>query len=99
MKEPNQCENMTDIRNEIDRIDRKVISLIAERAQYVSSASKFKKDKTSVKAPERVKALLEKRAEWAKEKNINPEIIIKIYTELVHFFINEEMNKWKNENI
>ncbi|MFC1925426.1 chorismate mutase [Chloroflexota bacterium] len=95
MKNPHECRNMEDIREAIDEIDRDIISLISERAEYVYAAAKFKTDKTSVKADDRVKALLQKRAEWAEEKNLNPDIIVKIYAELVNFFINEEMIKWE----
>ena len=98
MKKPNECKNIHDIRNEIDGIDKEIISLIAQRAKYVSAAAKFKKDQQSVKAPDRVKEMLEKRAMWAEKKNLDPEIIKKIYTLLVQFFIKEEMNQLKNNN-
>ena len=98
MKKPNECKNIHDIRNEIDGIDKEIISLIAQRAKYVSAAAKFNKDQQSVKAPDRVKEMLEKRAMWAEKKNLDPEIIKKIYTLLVQFFIKEEMNQLKNNN-
>jgi len=94
LKKPNECQNMNDIREKIDRIDRNVISLISERAQYVNAASTFKKDKKAVKAPDRVKAILQKLAEWAKEKNNNCENIYRIG----YFVISEEMSRWKKEN-
>lgn len=72
MKKPDECQNMEEIREAIDKIDRNIISLITERAEYVYAAAKFKMDKTSVKADDRVKAMLQKRAEWAEEKNLNP---------------------------
>ena len=97
MKKLNECQNIDDIRKAIDKIDKEIISLIAKRAGYVGAASKFKKNETAVKAPERVKAMLQKRAEWAKEREIKPEIIVKIYSELVDFFIKEEMTKWEQE--
>ena len=98
MKEPDNCQDIEDIRMAIDEIDQNIISLIAVRAEYVHEAAKFKKDKTSVKADDRVKAMLQKRAEWAEDKNINPDIIVKIFSELVYFFINEEMGEWEKEN-
>ncbi len=97
MKKPNKCEDISDVRIAIDEIDKEIICLIAKRASYVNAAAKFKKDQVSVKAPDRVKSMLQKRAEWAEKENLNPAIIIKIYTELVRFFINEEMTKWKQE--
>ena len=37
-----QCTNMSEIRTEIDRIDREVISLLGERYEFVKAASQFK---------------------------------------------------------
>jgi isochorismate pyruvate lyase len=98
MENPNECKNIEDIRVVIDEIDQNIISLIAKRSGYVHAAAKFKKDATSVTANDRVKAMLQKRAEWARENGLNPEIIVKIYSDLVNFFINEEMNTWKKDN-
>ncbi len=94
MKNPEECKNMTDIRQEIDCIDKNIIALIAKRARYVYKAAEFKTDQKSVKAPDRVKAMLQKRGEWAEEHNINPKVIMKIYKELVDYFISEEMNRF-----
>ena len=97
MIKPGECQNIQEIRDSIDAIDQEIITLISHRAQYIHAAAKFKKDKSSVKADDRVKAMLKKRAEWAKEKGLNPDIIVKIYSELVQFFISEEMSQWEKE--
>ncbi len=59
MKAPNQCENMADIRAEIDRLDQQVITLLGQRFAYVKAASKFKTSAANVKAPERFQSMLE----------------------------------------
>ena len=59
--EPASCKNMEDIRTEIDCLDHKIISLLGKRFQYVQAASKFKTSETSVRAPERFKAMLQQR--------------------------------------
>jgi isochorismate pyruvate lyase len=94
MKHPNECENMADIRNEIDRIDRQIIGYIGNRYQYVKAAAKFKTDKTAVKAPERFAAMLLQRRKWAEEEKLSPEVIEKMYKELVNYFIAEELKEW-----
>ena len=96
MKKPDQCENLTDIRTEIDRLDRQIIAIIGQRFAYVKAASKFKTSETSVKAPERFKTMLKQRRGWAKEEELNPDVIEKLYQDLVTYFIEEEMNQWKS---
>lgn len=94
MKKANECENMSEIRTEIDTLDRQIVHLIGQRLEYVKAASKFKTSETSVKAPERFKAMLITRREWAIEEGLSPDAIEKLYSDLVKHFIEEEMKHW-----
>ena len=96
--QPENCSGMDDIRVEIDNMDRDIISILGKRFEYVKAASKFKKSETSVRAPERFKAMLEQRRVWASEEGLNPDAIEKMYRDLVNHFINEEMSKWQLES-
>lgn len=92
--EPEACSGMEDIRREIDHLDRAVISLLGKRFRYVLAASKFKASSVAVRAPERFKAMLEKRREWASKEGLSPDAIEKMYEDLVNHFIDEEMKRW-----
>lgn len=96
MKTPEQCENITDIRIEIDRRDRQIIALLGERLKYVRAASQFKTSEASVRAVERVRNLLQDRRAWATEEGLDAELIEKMYRDLLTFFIEEETNDWKS---
>lgn len=96
MKMPNECTNIQEIRIEIDAIDRQVIAIFAKRFAYVKAASKFKTDTTSVRAKERFASMLEQRRIWAQEDGLNPEVIEKLYQDLVTYFIEEELNHWQS---
>lgn len=91
---PSECANMEDIRREIDALDQVVIQLLGKRFQYVLAASKFKTSATSVRAPERFKAMLATRREWAEAEGLSPDAIEKMYSDLVTHFIAEEMKHW-----
>jgi len=71
--------------------------LIGKRSDYVHAASKYKKDRNAVKAADRVKYMLEKRRIWAKENDIEPDVVEKLFSSLVEYFISKEMNQWKKE--
>lgn len=92
--QPADCADMQDIRREIDRLDQAVIELLGQRFQYVLAASKFKTSETSVRAPDRFKAMLATRREWAEAEGLNPDAIEKMYSDLVNHFIAEEMKHW-----
>ena len=99
MKTPDQCESMVDIRAEIDRLDRQVVALLGQRFAYVKAASKFKTSETTVRAPERLQAMLQQRRVWAEEEGLDADVIEKMYQDLVNHFINEEMKHWKQSKI
>lgn len=94
--EPDVCSGMDDIRREIDHLDRTIVALIGRRAQYVVAAAKFKTSETAVRAPERYANMLLQRREWAVEEGLNPDVIEKLYSDLVQHFISEEMRRWKS---
>ena len=95
MIEPEKCENMLEIRTEIDSIDKNIIALIGKRYQYVKAAAKFKTSETSVKAPERFKAMLIERRAWAEQQGLSADMVEKLYIDMVNYFINEELKLFK----
>lgn len=99
MKTPDECENMIDIRAEIDRLDRQVIALLGQRFAYVKAAAKFKTSQTSVKASDRFQSMLQQRRVWAEEEGLHPDAVEKMYEDLVNHFIAEEMKYWQAKNV
>ena len=98
MKLPEECDDINDIREAIDNIDRHIIELIAKRSKYVHKAAQFKTSTKSVKAEDRVLIMLSARKQWAKDNNLNEEFIADLYKNIVNYFINEEMKKWQSSN-
>ena len=97
MKSPNECESLSEIRAEIDRIDREVIAAFGQRFAYVKAAAKFKTSEATVKAPARFAAMLQQRREWAAAEGLNPDVIERLYRDLVTHFIEEEMKQWQSK--
>ncbi len=95
MKTPEECQNMADIRKEIDELDAQVVALLGKRYAYVKAASKFKTSEAAVRAPERLQAMLVQRRAWAEAAGLSPDVIEKMYRDLVSYFIAEEMREWK----
>ena len=92
MKLPGDCNSIDEIRNAIDRIDDEVISLLGRRYGYVKEIIRFKEPtQESIVAKERFDAVIASRREMAKKAGLNPDIIEKIYLELLGHFIDEEL--------
>lgn len=94
---PDECSNIQEIRSEIDAIDREVINALGKRSAYVKAAAKFKPSVTTVKAPERFNTMLQQRRIWAESAGLNPDIIEKLYRDLVNYFIDEELKHWQSK--
>ncbi len=97
MKKPEECMDIREIRCEIDRLDHEIIVAMGKRRPYVKAASKFKADETGVRAPDRVTSMLRQRRAWAVEEGLDPDLIEKIYMELVSYFINEELTYFRSQ--
>jgi isochorismate pyruvate lyase len=95
IKQPSDCQDMTEIRQAIDIIDHEVISLWARRFEYVKAAAAFKTDATAVRAPDRFAAMLAQRRQWAVDNGLNPDVIERVYRDLINHFIEEEMKHWQ----
>ncbi len=54
------CASLVEVRDNIDRLDRQIIALMAERGKYVAEAGRFKADPAAVSAPARVEAIIAK---------------------------------------
>lgn len=88
-----KCENLEQVRENIDRIDRNIVKLIAERSTYVTQAANFKKTSDDVKAPKRVEIIINKVRTLANENGVNPKIVENIYREMISSFINFELSE------
>jgi isochorismate pyruvate lyase len=97
VKTPEECVSLEDIRAEIDRLDREVIAAFGQRFAYVKAAAKFKTSEATVKASDRVTTMIQQRREWAATEGLNPDVIEKLYRNLVTHFIEEELKQWQQE--
>jgi isochorismate pyruvate lyase len=95
---PEDCTNLEEVRIEIDELDYQIIVALGERYKYVRVASKFKNREADVPAPERLSEMLGQRRQWAESAGLNPDVIEKIYRDLVDYFIDEELQHWRSQS-
>lgn len=95
------CNNIEEVRTNINNIDEEIVKLIAQRGHFVKQAAKFKKDTADVKAPKRVEEVISKVKNLAKTVGANEEVVENVYRTMIDSFINAEMNEFqhlKNKN-
>ena len=100
MKSPERCKSIDEVREAIDLLDKKIIKLFGKRSKYVKKIVKFKnKDKDSIIAKERYDNVIASRREIAQSFGLNPDIIEAVYRKLLDYFIEEEFNELKKDNL
>lgn len=90
MKSAAECTSLAEVRTAIDTLDRELLTLLGRRAAYVHAAARFKTDAASVRAPDRVQAMLEQRRAWALEEGLDPDVVAELFSLLVTYFIRRE---------
>ncbi|MBV9076723.1 MAG: chorismate mutase [Methylobacteriaceae bacterium] len=84
------CRTLGEVRDNIDRLDREIVRLMAERGKYVHEAARFKKNPAQVEAPERAEAVVRKAGALAKENGLSPVVAEASYRAMVGAFISYE---------
>ncbi|HAR42636.1 MAG TPA: hypothetical protein DCS07_08410 [Bdellovibrionales bacterium] len=86
--------NLGAIRQQIDRTDSDIITLLSKRAELVSAAGKLKKDDQGVRDPRRVEQVIEKVKAKASAAGLDPEIAEEIYRTIIGCFVRREMKEF-----
>jgi isochorismate pyruvate lyase len=86
-----QCNSIEEVRWNIDRIDRQIVALIAERGGYVKQAVQFKKTTDDVRAPQRVEEVIQKVKALAAEFGGDSKVTEEVYRAMIRGFIDAEM--------
>lgn len=85
------CSSLEQVRANIDRIDRQLVTLLAERGAYVAAAARFKKTTDDVQAPQRVEQVIVKVTALSQELGADPHITEQVYRAMISAFIQSEL--------
>jgi isochorismate pyruvate lyase len=89
-REAQKCENMDQVRVEIDRIDRDMVDLICERFAYVDRAWQLKNSPADARVPWRIQQVIDKVRERAAENGLPPELVEALWRQMIGWFIQYE---------
>lgn len=88
---------LSNIRIEIDHIDRELIRLLAQRQRLVEKAGRLKPkgDKAAVQASDRVAQVIANRRKEALELGLSPDVAEDVWRSMIKAFIalEEKVNK------
>lgn len=84
------CASLAEVRLHIDRLDRQLVALIAERGAYVRQAAGFKNTAAKVPAPQRVAEVLARVEAMALEAGAEPAVVDATWRAMIAAFIDSE---------
>lgn len=85
---------MSEVRNEIDRLDRELVKLLSERQRYIERAAEIKSDRAAVRDEERINDVVGKVLEEARRSGLSVEIAEPVWRTLVDRSIAYEFKKF-----
>jgi isochorismate pyruvate lyase len=86
-----ECASLDEVRSNIDRLDREIVKLLAQREKYVLQAARFKKTEADVHAPARVEEVVANVRRHAGEFGASPDVVERGYRVLVAGFTEAEL--------
>jgi chorismate mutase len=98
-KQANECNSLDEVRIEIDRIDKAVITLLAERLLYVKEVVKYRDPQSpQVADKDRYLKVIKERGQWGENLGLNPQVIEQVYTMLLNYYIDQQTIIANNQN-
>ncbi len=91
-----KCNSLDEARVEIDKIDNKIVELIAMRNEYIKQIAHFKTSIEEVKSEERISSVISRLRAKAIELNLSPNLINDIFIRLIDEMVESEIAELKN---
>lgn len=88
------CQSMDEVRGEIDRIDRRLVRLIAERQGYIEAAARIKRHEDEVRLEWRIEDVVSKVLAAAEREGLSRSIAEPVWRELIDRCIEHEQRCW-----
>lgn len=93
-RSPQECSDMKDVREQIDRLDVALVDLIAQRLGYVERAWQIKMaDNSAANVPWRNQQVVDKVRARAEERGVPPDLVEALWRQMIGWFIQYEEEK------
>ncbi|MEL6374188.1 MAG: chorismate mutase [Pseudomonadota bacterium] len=98
VKRPADCNDMGDVRVEIDRLDAGLVDLLAERFGYVERAWQIKqREQAAANVPWRNQQVIDKVRARAESQGLPPDLVEALWRQMIGWFIQYEEEKLRAE--
>tara|TARA_B100000579_G_C22491335_1_gene692550 strand:- start:4 stop:294 length:291 start_codon:yes stop_codon:yes gene_type:complete len=94
---PNNKKKLNILRKKLDILDDSFINLIKKRTEIVKKVLKLKKHKNEIVDNKRIKIILKNIKKKSINKNIDPKITNRIWTNMIWSYIDFEKRNFKKK--
>ncbi len=94
IKSPETCENMADVREGVDAIDRELVRLLVTRQGYMHAAARIKPNREAVYDEARIEDVVAKVLTEAKAQGLSGDIAEPVWRKLIERCIAHEFDVW-----
>lgn len=91
------CTDMSQVREEIDRLDKELVDLMAQRFAYVDRAWQLKANPGDAYVPWRIQQVIDKVKAHAEEKGLPPELTEALWRQMIGWFVQYEEEKLRRQ--
>lgn len=91
---PAACGDMPTLRDQIDRLDRELVSMIAVRLGYIGRAAEIKQSRDCVHDSGRIEDVVAKVRQAAERQGVPPDLVDRVWRELIAQSIAYEFEKF-----
>jgi isochorismate pyruvate lyase len=98
MRSPSECRDLSEIREEVDRIDRALIDLLGRRWEYGCAAVRFKASEADIRSPAYLPVFLERRRAWAEAASLAPGYVEAVFRTIAEASMAEQLRRWRPEH-
>jgi isochorismate pyruvate lyase len=88
------CASLAEVRDNIDRLDRLIVPLLAERAGYVAQAGRLKDSRDKVVDVPRIEQIIAKVRALAGDEGMDSDLAERIYRAMIDAYIAYETGVW-----
>ena len=91
LTKPGDCNSMDELRHQIDKLDVKIVELLANRSEFIDRASELKKSNgMPARTPERIESVVSNARNAAEELGLDADLVEKIWRILIDWSIQRE---------
>ena len=91
LTKPDDCKSMEELRHQIDKLDIKIVELLATRSQFIDRATDLKNiNGMPARIPDRIESVVSNAREAAQELDLDSDLVEKIWRILIEWSIKRE---------